>query len=119
VAAPSFHHLPFNSFASLLFTGDLERDGEYPLIGYEGFLESEIIKIGHHGSSTSTSFSLLAQTDPLVAVISVAAKNKFKHPSPRTLLRLKQNGIRTYLTSREGALIFDISPGEITKIAWR
>jgi competence protein ComEC len=103
----------------ILFTGDLEMQGEYPVLGYDRFLESEIIKIGHHGSSTSTSFNLLARTNPLVAVISVAAKNKFKHPSPKTILRLRENGIRTYLTSKEGALIFDIGPNEITKIAWR
>lgn len=103
----------------ILFTGDLEMQGEYPVTGYERFLESEIIKIAHHGSSTSTSSNLLAQAKPLVAVISVAVKNKFKHPSPKTILRLKEKGIRTYLTSKEGALIFDISPDKITKIAWR
>jgi len=104
---------------SILFTGDLETRGERPLIGFGPFLESEIIKIGHHGSSTSTSLNLLKRTNPMVAIISVAHKNKFKHPSPKTILRLRENGIRTYLTSKEGALIFRISPRDITKIAWR
>lgn len=104
---------------SILFTGDLETRGERPLIGFGPFLESEIIKIGHHGSSTSTSINLLKRINPMVAIISVAQKNKFKHPSPKTILRLRENRIRTYLTSKEGALIFRVSPHDITKIAWR
>jgi competence protein ComEC len=104
---------------SVLFTGDLEESGENPLFVYENFLESEILKIGHHGSSTSTSEELLKWANPVLAIISVAKKNKFKHPSPRTLKRLSRYGIRTYQTQNEGAIIFSISPDEITKIGWK
>jgi competence protein ComEC len=104
---------------SILFTGDLEESGEQPLLQYDYFLESEILKIGHHGSLTSTSEDLLKKVNPLVALISVAKKNKFRHPSPRTLERLQNFGIKTYLTSQEGAVIFSIGPEEMTKIAWK
>jgi competence protein ComEC len=103
----------------ILFTGDLEVSGERPLLQYDYFLESEIVKIGHHGSSTSTSDALLQKVNPLVALISVAKKNKFRHPSPKTLKRLQNYGVKTYLTSHEGAVIFSIGPEKITKIAWK
>jgi len=104
---------------SILFTGDLEESGEQPLLQYGSFLESEILKIGHHGSSTSTSEELLEKVNPILALISVAKKNKFKHPSPGTLERLRINGIKTYKTSQEGAVMFRIGPEKITKIAWK
>jgi len=104
---------------SILFTGDLEESGEEPLLTYDDFLESEIIKIGHHGSSTSTSESFIDKVNPILALVSVAKKNKFKHPSPGTLKRLKKYGIKTYQTSQEGALILTISPDRITKVQWR
>jgi competence protein ComEC len=104
---------------SVLFTGDLEETGEHPLLKYEDFLESEIIKIGHHGSKTSTSEALLRHVNPIVALISVAKKNKFKHPSPVTLRRLKRYGIMTYQTSQEGAVIFSIGPERIRKVNWK
>jgi len=104
---------------SILFTGDLEESGEQPLLQYNTFLESEILKIGHHGSSTSTSEELLEKVNPILALISVAKKNKFKHPSPSTLERLRLNGIKIYQTSQEGAVIFRIGPKKVTKIVWK
>ena len=104
---------------SILFTGDLEKSGEQPLLQYEYFLESEILKVGHHGSYTSTSTDLLNKVQPLVAMISVAKKNKFHHPSPMTLGRLENYGIKTYQTSRGGAIIFSIGTENITKINWK
>jgi competence protein ComEC len=104
---------------SILFTGDLEESGEQPLLQYDNFLESEILKIGHHGSSTSTSKKLLENVNPLLALISVAKKNKFRHPSPKTLEKLKRFGIKIYKTSHEGAIIFTIGPEKIKKILWK
>ena len=102
----------------ILFTGDLEIEAEPELFGYKDFLECEIIKIGHHGSKTSSSFEFLKFVQPLVGVISVAKKNTFKHPSPGTLQRLRNMHIRTYLTSRTGAQVFYIDPDKIRKQNW-
>jgi competence protein ComEC len=103
----------------LLFTGDLEKSAEPRIIMYGDFLESEILKIAHHGSSTSTSDDLLKQTNPVIAIVPVGLKNKFRHPSPKTLARLHERYIRVYRTSHTGAVMFRIMPGYIEKIAWR
>jgi competence protein ComEC len=103
----------------ILFTGDLEMEAEPALFPYSNFMECELLKIAHHGSKTSTSQSLLDFTQPLVAIISVAQKNKFKHPSPGTVNRLAANGIQTYFTSRDGALRFELARDKIKKIAWK
>ena len=103
----------------VLFTGDLEVEAEPALFPYAGFMECEILKIAHHGSKTSTSQTFLDFIQPLVAVIPVAKKNKFKHPSPGTVARLKQQQIQTYFTSRDGAVIFKIGAEKIKKINWR
>jgi competence protein ComEC len=103
----------------ILLTGDLEIEGEVPTFSYNSFLECEILKIGHHGSSTSSSDHFVQNINPLVTVISVAKKNKFKHPSPKTLKRLRLAGIKIYQTSQEGAIIFNIEPKKITRVAWR
>ncbi len=103
----------------VLLTGDLEMEAEPAMFPYKEFLECEIIKIAHHGSKTSSSQTLLNFVQPLVAVIPVAKKNKFKHPSPVTVERLKKQAVQTYFTSRDGAIIFKLGPEKIRKINWR
>jgi len=103
----------------ILLTGDLERGGEIPVLIYNSFLESEIIKVGHHGSITSTSMTFLENVAPIAAVVSVAKKNKFNHPSPHTIERLKNWGVKTFLTSHEGTVQYVIKPDMITRIGWR
>jgi competence protein ComEC len=89
------------------------------LLAYGNFLESEILKVGHHGSITSTSENLLEKVNPLVALISVAEKNKFHHPSPLTLERLHNYGVKTFRTSRQGAIELLIGTENISKINWK
>ena len=103
----------------ILFTGDLERNGEQTLFQYAQFLESELIKVGHHGSNTSTSDMFLNYIQPLVSVVSVAENNKFGHPSPKTLQRLQGYNSKTYLTSKHGALVFEIGQNYIKKLNWK
>jgi len=103
----------------ILLTGDLEMEAEPVLYYYDHFLESEILKVGHHGSKTSTSQTLLDLVQPLLAVVPVAAKNTFRHPSPQTIKRLKSMEIRTYLTSQMGAVKLMIDPQKIRLCNWR
>ena len=103
----------------LLFTGDLERTVEPVVLMYGDLLESEILKVGHHGSNTSTSGEFLDAVDPVLAVIPVALKNKFRHPSPKTLQRLADHSVKVYRTSHTGAVMFRIYPDHIEKIDWR
>ena len=74
---------------SFLFTGDLEKSGEYNLVNNGINLEANILKVGHHGSKTSTSDLFLKSIDPNIAVIQVGKKNKYGHPTDEVLERLK------------------------------
>ena len=70
---------------SFLFTGDAEQEAEKHLALYASFLKSEVLKVGHHGSVTSSGKQFLEYVDPEYAVISVGRKNKFNHPSQKTI----------------------------------
>ncbi len=96
--------LQYGNF-SMLFTGDNEREGEERILELmpPAELDSAILKVGHHGSRTSTSPPFLAAVDPQVAVISCGKHNKFKHPHRSTLEKLR--GVRTYRTDRDGAVM--------------
>ena len=83
------------------------------------FLNSDVLKVAHHGSITSTTHQLLNLITPDVAVISVGKNNKFKHPSPIVLKRLVRFGLCIRRTDENGA-IWLYSDGEsIMEINWR
>ena len=89
----------------LLLTGDVEKAGEATMIrAYGESLRANLLKVGHHGSSTSTGEDWLAQVAPEIAVISVGAGNSFGHPSPATLSRLTAGGTVVYRTDQHGRL---------------
>ena len=67
-------------------------------------LRSTVLKVGHHGSSTSTSDEFLKAVDPSVAVISVGKHNRYRHPSPSTLKKLELTGVKVYRTDESGAV---------------
>ena len=65
-------------------------------------LQSDILKVGHHGSKTSSSPEFLSKVLPDAAVISVGEKNRFGHPSSLTINRLAEMGIEVFRTDRYG-----------------
>lgn len=73
---------------SFLLTADITWRSEAELLARRAYLESTVLKAGHHGSETSTSREFLAVVDPRVAVISVGAGNRFGHPGKGVLERL-------------------------------
>ena len=73
---------------SFLFTADIRKEAEFELTGQRANLRSTVLKVAHHGSSTSTSQQFLAAVGPEVAVICVGADNPFGHPSPEVMNRL-------------------------------
>jgi competence protein ComEC len=91
---------------SFLFMGDTAFEGEDRILSKGYSLISDVLKVGHHGSMTSTSVKLLESVMPKYAVISVGAKNKFGHPSPETLRRLENFGVKVLRTDLNGAIIF-------------
>ncbi len=90
---------------ALLFVGDAVEQEEQDLLRLpRDRLRADVLKVGHHGSRTSSSRPFLAAVAPRVAVISVGARNRFGHPNPLTLASLDSVGIAVWRTDREGAI---------------
>ena len=85
-----------------MFTGDLPEGKERELL--QNLPACEILQVGHHGSATSTCREFLEQVQPSLAVISCAMKNRYGHPSPDTVDRLKKTGCEIRYTMRSGAI---------------
>lgn len=97
-------HIDFAGL-QLLLTGDAEASVERALVArYGPQLKSEVLKIGHHGSKTSTTLELLAAAAPAATVISVGAANTYGHPHPTVLERLRE--MPTWRTNEHGTVRF-------------
>ncbi|WP_246040196.1 DNA internalization-related competence protein ComEC/Rec2 [Ectobacillus funiculus] len=97
-----------------LFTGDLEERGEEQLITSYNNLSADVLKVGHHGSKTSTSDVLLETVQPRVAIISVGRKNRYGHPHEEVLQRLRRHGAAIWRTDEDGAITYIFSKGKGT-----
>ncbi|MCA1056211.1 DNA internalization-related competence protein ComEC/Rec2 [Rossellomorea aquimaris] len=88
-----------------LFTGDLEEEGEREFIErYD--LVVDVLKVGHHGSDTSTTEAFLDELKPSFAVISAGRSNRFGHPHPDVIKRLDEQKIVIHTTAEHGALSY-------------
>ena len=101
---------------SFLFTGDAEISTEDTVLSQNNNLNCDILKVGHHGSSTSTSTDFLISTNPSVAIISVGKNNSYGHPTSETLSLLNSYNIRTIRTDINGTVIA-ISDGKNINIS--
>ena len=97
---------------SVLLEGDAQAASEQQMLG-EG-LHSDLLKVGHHGSKTSTTPRFLAAVAPTYAVISVASRNPYGHPKMEILDRLQQDHIRTFRTDAEGATSFYLDGSSVS-----
>ncbi|WAC04085.1 MAG: lamin tail domain-containing protein [Methanoregula sp.] len=89
----------------LLLTGDAGKGTEEQLEKTGYALDSEILKVAHHGSTHSTGTAFLGRVHPEVAVIHVGAGNQYGHPSEETLAALKNAGVSVYRTDRDGDIL--------------
>ncbi len=96
---------------SFLFTGDAETSSERTMISNGYDLNVDALKVGHHGSLTSTSDEFLDMVDPIYAVISCGLDNRYGHPNQEILDKLNDRNIEVYRTDLEGHIIA-ISNGE-------
>lgn len=87
---------------SFLFTGDAEKLSEKEITTN---LKADVLKVGHHGSDTSTSQEFLKSVSPKYAVISVGKDNKYGHPNESTLTTLQTAGVQTFRTDELGTII--------------
>ncbi|SBW02654.1 Metallo-beta-lactamase domain protein (fragment) [uncultured Eubacteriales bacterium] len=90
---------------SFLFTGDAERDEEQDILSAGYDLSATVLKVGHHGSDTSTTYPFLREIMPQYAVISVGQGNTYGHPTEDTLSRLRDADVTTYRTDIQGTII--------------
>ena len=101
---------------SFLFTGDAEISTEESVLSENNNLNCDILKVGHHGSSTSTSSNFLTSVNPSVAIISVGKNNSYGHPTSELLSLLDYFNIRTIRTDIHGTIIA-ISDGKNISIS--
>lgn len=99
---------------SFLFTGDAENQAEEDILSTQADVDADVLKVGHHGSSTSTSDAFLAAVSPDYAVISCGEDNKYGHPHAETLNRLRENGITVYRTDEQGTIVAESDGQDIT-----
>ena len=99
--------LTWNKF-SMLFTGDIEEKAERKILemykNKEEKLKSDILKVAHHGSKSSTMQEFLEIVKPSLALIGVGENNNFGHPNDMVLNRLEQSGCKTYRTDMLGEI---------------
>ncbi len=90
---------------SFLFTGDMETLAEQDLLDAGVTLRSTVLKVGHHGSDTSTSYRFLREVAPTYGVISVGTDNQYDHPNDTVLSRLRDADVTLYRTDLQGDVI--------------
>jgi competence protein ComEC len=104
---------------SFLFTGDVEKDVEKIYVNkYRHFLDSDVLKVGHHGSKTSSSIEFLHYVSPKLSLISAGFKNKFGHPVDDVIERLESHNSTIYRTDLQKAVLLRSDGEQIQKINW-
>lgn len=91
---------------SFLFTGDAEASNELNIINSYELNDIDFLKVGHHGSSSSTTSEFVEEVSPDIAVISCGYKNQYGHPHKSTLDTLEKNNVLTYRTDILGNIVF-------------
>jgi competence protein ComEC len=95
----------------VLLTGDIERDAEEMLATQD--IQADVLKVGHHGSKTSSTSVLLDAVRPRMALISCGLHNTFGHPHPTVVESLRARGVQTWRTDRSGSIDLDFLPGHL------
>jgi len=121
VADRTFKHSPENNSSvvllaaigrwKVLLTGDVEKDAEELLAARD--VRADVLKVGHHGSRTSTTPPLLDAVRPRIALISCGLRNSFGHPHPIVVEALRSRGVRIWRTDRNGTIDLDFLPRHI------
>lgn len=99
---------------SLLFTGDAEDVSEKEMLDNGLDLKADVLKAGHHGSSSSSTEAFLNAVNPKYAVISVGKDNDYGHPHKETLQKFSSRGIKVYRTDESGTIVATSDGNDIT-----
>lgn len=103
-----------NGANSFLFTGDAEVKSENEMLQNGINLDADVLKLGHHGSSTSNSHNFLDAVTPDIAIISVGEGNSYGHPHAEVLQTLNDRNIKLYRTDKQGTIILESDGNTIT-----
>ena len=105
---------------SVLLTGDAEAEEEAAVLAtpYAADLRADILKIGHHGSASSTSLPFFYMVDPKVCTISCGNGNEYGHPHNETIALLESAGVPYCRTDLEGTIALDFNGETIRKRKW-
>lgn len=104
---------------SILFTGDIEKEAEKEIVEtykFSRILKTDILKIPHHGSKTSSTNELLDLADPKLALIGVGVNNKFGHPNEETIEKLTKRKIKIYRTDLMGEIYLKVNKNGKIKV---
>lgn len=96
---------------SFLFTGDAEKEVEKEVLSAGYNISADVLKLGHHGSSSSTSEEFFKKVNPSIGVISLGIDNSYGHPHKETLDLIKKNNITLYRTDLDGNVVL-VSDGQ-------
>ena len=97
----------------VLFTGDAENAAEKEILNDGINVDCDVLKVGHHGSKTSSSEQFLSAATPDYAVISCGKNNKYSHPNDEILIRLKNVGAEILRTDLKGDIVFTFENNEM------
>lgn len=105
---------------SFLLAGDAESEAERKMVErYAPLLSSDVLKVGHHGSITSSSGRFVEKVKPAFAIISVGRYNKFRHPSRLVIKELKAHNAKVQRTDHAGAIIMRSDGATVERVQWR
>ena len=102
-----------------LFTGDAGIKAEKEYVNrYGRLLKANVLKVSHHGSTSASSEEFLSFAAPEISLISAGEKNKFGHPSKKTLNKLYRTSSKVYRTDEEGGILLKSDGYNVTKLNW-
>lgn len=104
---------------SILFTGDAEKEEENDIINTGADISSEVLKVGHHGSTTSTSDEFVNKANPRYAVICVGKNNSYSHPSSDVITKLEKLGVSIYRTDTMGNIDMTLDGDNVSVVTYR
>lgn len=100
-----------------IFTGDMETRAETDMLDFGADVKADVLKVGHHGSDTSTGYRFLREVAPTYAVISVGEGNTYQHPHEAPMSRLEDAEVTVYRTDELGTIVA-VSDGKNITFSW-